>query len=410
MIQTLLHVASASLLGALTLSGPASAPAASPQDAGDPPIPTCVGEEIALDSGVRYCVLAKGEGTESPRLGDKVKVDYTGWLTSGKSFDSSRKPRRPGLAAEPANFWVGGVIEGWNQALVRMVPGDHWRVYIPSALAYGERGSGRNIGPNEDLIFEVELLEITERMPAFVAWDDDAEGIVAKENGLSYRVLEPGTGPSIEEAGQGKVTFSTYSLGGEIAFAHTLAGVPDGVSLMPENLPVPLFKDVLGVLRKGSRVQVRVPGTLGVSARQPLDAIPSGEDELWIIEGLAVRPVFRMPTADELITTESGLQYTVLSEGEGEPPTLSDRVSVDYVGWYTDGESFDASFNRGRPAQFGVGGVIKGWTEGLQLMKPGTEVILVIPAPLAYGSTPPGGIRKDADLVFYVKLLEVLGR
>ena len=106
-----------------------------------------------LPGGLQYKVLAAGEGG-SPTQSDKVKVHYTGRLTSGKVFDSSVQ------RGEPASFQVGGVIKGWQMALTNMKVGDKWMLYIPPALAYGERGSPGAIGPNEVLVFEVELLDI----------------------------------------------------------------------------------------------------------------------------------------------------------------------------------------------------------------------------------------------------------
>lgn len=111
---------------------------------------------------------------------------------------------------------------------------------------------------------------------------------------------------------------------------------------------------------------------------------------------------------DGVQTTESGLQYIVLKEGEGEAPTASSRVKVHYHGTLTDGTVFDSSVERGEPSEFGVGQVIKGWTEGLQLMKPGAKYKFFIPQDLAYGAQPRGQhIKPFSALVFEVELLEV---
>lgn len=111
---------------------------------------------------------------------------------------------------------------------------------------------------------------------------------------------------------------------------------------------------------------------------------------------------------DGVQTTESGLQYIVLKEGEGEAPTASSRVKVHYHGTLTDGTVFDSSVERGEPSEFGVGQVIKGWTEGLQLMKPGAKYKFFIPQELAYGAQQRGQhIKPFSALVFEVELLEV---
>lgn len=108
---------------------------------------------ITLASGLQYKSLVKGDGP-SPKPEDRVKVHYTGTLINGTKFDSSYDRN------EPAVFGVTQVIKGWTEALQLMRVGDKWQLFIPSELAYGENGAGGVIGPNEVLVFEVELLGI----------------------------------------------------------------------------------------------------------------------------------------------------------------------------------------------------------------------------------------------------------
>ena len=108
-----------------------------------------------------------------------------------------------------------------------------------------------------------------------------------------------------------------------------------------------------------------------------------------------------------VITLPDGLQYTVLAEGTGAMPAASDVVSVNYRGTLLDGTEFDSSYKRGKPAQFPVNGVIKGWTEALQLMKTGSKWKLFIPSDLAYGENGQRGIPPNSVLVFEVELLSV---
>lgn len=108
-------------------------------------------------------------------------------------------------------------------------------------------------------------------------------------------------------------------------------------------------------------------------------------------------------------TTESGLQYIVLKEGEGEKPVATTKVKVHYHGTLIDGTVFDSSVDRGTPAEFYLNGVIKGWTEGLQLMSAGSKYKFFVPQELAYGATPrPGVIKPFAALIFEVELLEII--
>jgi FKBP-type peptidyl-prolyl cis-trans isomerase FkpA len=107
--------------------------------------------------------------------------------------------------------------------------------------------------------------------------------------------------------------------------------------------------------------------------------------------------------------TESGLQYKVLLEGKGPKPLATDKVKVHYVGTLYDGTVFDSSRQRGEPAVFPLNQVIKGWTEGLQLMTVGSKYKFWIPAELAYGDRPVGQVPKSAGsmLIFEVELLEI---
>ena len=108
-------------------------------------------------------------------------------------------------------------------------------------------------------------------------------------------------------------------------------------------------------------------------------------------------------------TTDSGLQYLVEKEGTGPKPTATDRVKVHYAGRLLDGTEFDSSVKRGQPAEFGVGEVIKGWTEALQLMPVGSKWKLFIPADLAYGDRAMGpDIKPGSTLVFDLELLDIV--
>ena len=107
-------------------------------------------------------------------------------------------------------------------------------------------------------------------------------------------------------------------------------------------------------------------------------------------------------------TLPSGLQIKIIKEGEGRQPKATDKVVVHYSGRLIDGTEFDSSYKRGQPAEFAVNGVIKGWTEGLQLLKEGGKAELYVPANLAYGSRGAGGlIGPEEALVFEVELISV---
>jgi len=108
---------------------------------------------VETDSGLQYKVIKAGDG-KKPKSGDEVEVHYRGTLIDGTEFDSSYK------RGESISLGLANVIKGWQEALVLMPVGSKWQIYVPSELAYGERGAGTTIGPNETLIFDIELLAI----------------------------------------------------------------------------------------------------------------------------------------------------------------------------------------------------------------------------------------------------------
>lgn len=109
---------------------------------------------VSLKSGLQYKVLSKGSGSVSPKKTNEVKVHYKGTLIDGTVFDSSYTRN------EPVTFKLNQVIPGWTEGLQYMKVGDHWQLFVPSELGYGDHGAGGVIGPNATLVFEVKLLEI----------------------------------------------------------------------------------------------------------------------------------------------------------------------------------------------------------------------------------------------------------
>ncbi len=234
---------------------------------------------VTTPSGLASIVLTPGTGTEHPSQNDSVKVDYSGWTTDGKMFDSSV------ARGQPITFGLNNVIAGWTQGLQLMVAGEKRRLWIPAAMAYGEHP--RPGAPQGDLTFDVELLEI---------------------------IAAPKPPPT------------------------------------PEDVKAP-------------------PAT----ARK----------------------------------TPSGLAFRVLSPGTGtEHPLATSNVIVNYTGWTTDGKMFDSSILHGSPARFPLNGVIKGWTEGVQLMTKGEKARFWIPGPLAYGDKPAQPGAPAGTLVFDIELID----
>ncbi len=264
-----------------------SMPALPPEPPPIPPPPDVAAapaDAAKTPSGLASKVIQPGTGKVHPGPSDTVKVHYTGWTTDGKMFDSS-VPKN-----EPISFPLDRVIKGWGEGVQLMVVGEKRRLWIPSALAYGEHP--RPGAPAGDLVFDIELLDVKAAPKPIPPWP-----------------------------------------------------VPTDVKAAPANAK----------------------------------------------------------------KTASGLAYKVLKQGPGkESPKPSDTVTVHYTGWTTDGKEFDSSLKRGEPTSFPVGGVIKGWTEGLQLMKVGDRMRFWIPGKLAYGEGPPRPNGPPmGTLVFDVELLSI---
>ena len=144
--------------------------------------------------------------------------------------------------------------------------------------------------------------------------------------------------------------------------------------------------------------------------KQQVEALNKAEVEFSDVKVKSINFLDDNKSKKGVKTTESGLQYIVLKEGQGENPALTSNVKVHYHGTLIDGTVFDSSVDKGKPTTFGVNRVIKGWTEGLQLMNVGSKYRFFIPQELAYGAFPrKGGKIKPFDaLIFEVELLEIV--
>lgn len=174
----------------------------------------------------------------------------------------------------------------------------------------------------------------------------------------------------------------------EIFMAGLKDGMTDKYSLLPENE----IKQTLVALQ--NEMIERQKADMKVIAEKNLT-----EGEKFLAENKKRKDVVTLP---------SGLQYRVIRPGQGESPKATDTVKTHYLGKLIDGKKFDSSYDRGEPARFPVNAVIPGWTEALQLMKPGAKWELFIPANLAYGEQGIGAaIGPNSTLIFEVELMEV---
>jgi FKBP-type peptidyl-prolyl cis-trans isomerase len=395
---------------------PPAAPQQPPAPAKPPQIPSMpadVQPVVKTKSGLEYCVLKAGEAGASPKFGDKVKVQYTGWNTDESVFDSSR------VQNEPAEFQISnGIIEGWCEALQLMTPGAHWKLKVPPELGYGAQGN-RGIKPNATLIFELELLSFEKGpdLPAFHAANPANQK--KTESGLVYEALKESGGAAPKPDDLIEIRFAIWNPNGRLLDCTELYPKAPTIRRRAADMPIRVLQVAPQYMTVGSRYRFEAPADLlpnfGLFGRPYL---PVGSVTVWEVELLSATPIvippFTKPDPDKQTATKSGLKYEVLKEGTGRQPKAGESVTVVYTGWLaSDGTMFDSSLLRGDPMTCAVrtgprGGVIAGWVEGLQLMKEGAVYRLEIPPTLAYGPRAMGTkIPPNSTLIFQIELTKV---
>jgi FKBP-type peptidyl-prolyl cis-trans isomerase len=226
------------------------------------------------------------------------------------------------------------------------------------------------------------------------------------DSGLVWQVLAPAEGPKPSAAASVTVHYSGWTTDGNLFDSSRRRGEP---ATFPLDGVIKGWTEGLQLMEQGSSARFWVPAELAYgltpSAGRPAGTLVFDVELLSITEPPSVPADVAAPP-DDATFTNSGLSFKVLSEGTGEKPGPTSKVTVHYSGWMTNGEMFDSSVVRGEPATFPLNGVIKGWTEGVQKMSEGEKSRFWIPAELAYGKKPGGG-RPGGMLVFDIELLQI---
>jgi peptidylprolyl isomerase len=293
---------------------------------------------------------------------------------------------------------------GWAEGVQLMVVGDKMRLWLPPALAY----EGKPNKPQGMVVYEVELLEI-EKLPEPpppppVPDDVAAPPASAKKttSGLAYKALQKGKGGEHPTAqSKVKVHYSGWTTDGKMFDSSVVRGKP---ATFPLDGVIKGWTEGVQLMVVGDKWRFWVPEGLAYAGKpgKPQGMLVFDIELLDIVEPPETPPDVGAPPADAQ-KTASGLAYKVLHKGKGKDhPTENSKVTVHYSGWTTDGKMFDSSVTRGEPSSFPLKGVIKGWTEGLQLMVVGEKTRFWIPVELAYQNKPgkPAGM-----LVFDIELI-----
>ncbi len=339
--------------------------------------------------------LVAGAGA-NPGRNDTVRLNFTGWRTSGETFMSTTVRKRP------VEQSLARLAPGFAAAVASMKKGERAMMWIPPALGY--------LGPPTDTpettVYEVELVdfEAAPTTPPDVS-TPPANG-ARTASGAVHVTVKRGTGkdrPRFHDL----VTmhYSAWSSSGRLFDSSELTKQPKQTFVFREP---PGLEEVLTTMVVGERKRVWLPaGQIEMLPTTPAGAL------CYEIELLSLRAMHAPPAVPRDVAapptgaqkTAQGVFYKVLHPGTGTAhPGPTDQVKVQYTGWTTDGRLFDSSIVRGEPADLTVNRVIPGWTEGLQTMVTGERTRFWIPVELANKNEP--GSPKGM-LVFDVELLEI---
>ncbi len=366
-------------------------------------IPTVEGPTTTTDSGLVYIETQAGDG-RTPEEGDIVTMNVIGMLDDGTVFADTYTDGAPITAtATDEDLFVG-----WKEGLLLMQEGGKARLVIPPDLAFGSEGAGGVIPPDATVTMDIELIS-AEAPPEPTAVDE--ADLTTTDSGLQYYDITEGEGDMPVEGQEVVVNYVAWLQDGEkfIASSANQGGEPLTFAIGSDTV-FPGWDEGVSTMQKGGKRLLVIPPDLALGAEGG-GSIPPNSTLLMEIELIDILPIVLPTAVDEadFTTTDSGLMYYDIVEGDGEEATEGSSVTVNYTGWLTNNVKFDSSLDSGQPFTFtlGTGGVIAGWDEGVVGMKVGGKRQLVIPAELGYGETGGGIIPPNATLIFEVELLEV---
>lgn len=361
-------------------------------------------------SGLKYVIHEKGKGLQA-KSGDKVSVHYEGRLMNDTIFDTSYK------RGQPFTFSLGQgqVISGWDEGIALLNEGDSATFIIPPDLGYGQKAMG-SIPANSTLKFKVKLMKIVPEVK-IEQYNISGKEVLSTPSGLKYVFVQNGKKDAVK-ASKGatvKVHYTGFFEDGKIFDSSVRRGEPISFALGKGQV-IKGWDEGISLMKVGDKLHLTIPYQLayGEAGRPPV--IPAKSNLIFDVELIEVIPEIKPDAYNtkgkDTLTTPTGLKYIIVSEGKKDASLAlaGKTVSVHYTGYFEDGNIFDSSVQRGQPLSFelGKGMVIKGWEEGISLMKTGDKLRLLIPWQLAYGEQGyPGVIPAKANLIFDVELIEV---
>jgi peptidylprolyl isomerase len=357
-------------------------------------------------SGLKYCITQQGNG-DFPKAGDLVWVHYIAKFTNDSVYDSTQD-------RGPLEVYLGQgqLIKGWEEGLRLLKPGGTITLIVPPHLAYGKEEKN-GIPANSTLVFEIGLIQVN-KGKQIEPFSVDGIAIEKGKKGLKYAVVAQGSGP--------------FAKAGDNAYVHYTGFLPDGTifdSSRKKGDPVRITVNSqqvfegwdmgLNMMQKGTKIKLFIPAKLAYGKDGYNNLVPPNSAiilDMEMVDLVPPEPVVKWDiNGKQVLETPSGLKYVVFEPGQGELIKPQSIVTVNYSGYFTNGELFDSSVKRFEPIRFpvGIGSVIDGWDEGLQLMRKGSKFQLLVPSHLGYGSEgAPPQILPDTDLIFDIEVLDVI--
>ena len=265
-----------------------------------------------------------------------------------------------------------------------------------------------------------------EENAAYLAENKDKDGVLVTESGLQYRIVSEGAGATPTADDFVTVHYAGRLIGGTEFDSSYKRGEP---ATFPAGGLIKGWTEALLLMQVGDKWELTIPADIAYGERGAGGVIPPNATLVFDIELLGIKSEADLAAERDaamagfkneqsafleentkkagITTTASGLQYRVITEGTGKSPTATSQVTVHYAGTLISGDEFDSSYKRGEPISFGLDQVIKGWTQGVQLMKEGGKYEFFIPYNLGYGERGSRNIPPYATLVFTVELISV---
>jgi peptidylprolyl isomerase len=362
---------------------------------------------ITTESGLQYYIFQKGEGNLANE-GDIIYVHYIGRLADSTIFENTYDKNYPLIVT----LGMGQVINGWEEGFTYLHEGDKALMVVPPELGYG-KNSNYDIPPDATLYFLVEILHVIKGQKILPIPTDGKDTIETK-TGLKYIIIDEGYGkyPRVNEIIT--VDYTGFLSTGKI-FDSSVKKKKPFKFIFGQDEVLDAWEVGLKNIKEGGIIKLIIPSELAYGESGFKNIVPPNEELIFDINLIEVKPeiIIKPYHTDgkEVIKTKSGLEITIIENGEGVYPDTNNIVTIHYTGYFKNGEIFDSSVKRDEPIRFplGIGAVISGLEETLFQINVGTKARIFVPYKIGYGKKGnPPSIPKKADLIFDIELIDVM--